>query len=131
MKQGHPSRRTFFEAALTTSALGLLQAQESVPNVLVILADDLGFGDLSSFGAKDLHTPHIDALVESGVKFSNFYANSPVCSPTRAAVLAGRYSDLIVVPGLVRTHPEDNWGYLSRETRLLPQMIKPAGHHSA
>ncbi len=131
MKQHRLSRRTLLQAAAAGPALGMLQPQDTAPNVVVILADDLGFGDLSSFGAKDLHTPHIDALVESGVKFSNFYANSPVCSPTRAALLSGRYSDLIGVPGLVRTHPEDNWGYLSREARLVPQMIKDAGYHSA
>lgn len=131
MKNNRPLRRTFLEAAIAAPALSMVPAQDPPPNVVVILADDLGFGDLSSFGAKDLNTPHIDALVKSGVRFSNFYANSPVCSPTRAALLSGRYSDLIGVPGLVRTHPEDNWGYLSQEARLAPQVIKDAGYHSA
>lgn len=131
MRYRRPSRRSLLQASLAVPSLRLLPAQDSTPNVLVILADDLGFGDLSSYGAKDLHTPHIDSLVESGIKFTNFYANSPVCSPTRAALLSGRYSDLIGVPGLVRTHPEDNWGYLSRQARLLPQMIKETGYHSA
>jgi arylsulfatase A-like enzyme len=131
MKHNQLSRRSILQAALAAPALGAFQAQGAAPNILVILADDLGFGDLSSFGARDLHTPHIDALVESGLKFSNFYANSPVCSPTRAALLSGRYSDLVGVPGLVRTHREDNWGYLLAEARLLPQMIGNAGYHSA
>ena len=51
------------------------------PNVVVILVDDLGYGDLSSYGATDLKSPHIDMLVSRGMKFSNFYANCPVCSP--------------------------------------------------
>ena len=49
------------------------------PNMLVILADDLGYGDLTCYGAKDLRTPNIDALVAAGMKFENFYANCPVC----------------------------------------------------
>ena len=61
------------------------------PNVLLILVDDLGYGDLSSSGAEDLQTPHIDALVETGMRFNRFYANSTVGAPTRAALLTGRY----------------------------------------
>ena len=61
------------------------------PNIVLILADDLGYGDLSSYGAEDLDSPHIDALVEAGMRFDQFYANSPVCSPTRASLLSGRY----------------------------------------
>ena len=51
------------------------------PNILVILVDDLGYGDLSSYGATDLKTPHIDGLIKSGMRFDHFYANCPVCSP--------------------------------------------------
>jgi len=64
---------------------------QSRPNVLVILVDDLGYGDLSGYGATDLKSPHIDALLNRGMKFRNFYANCPVCSPTRAALLTGHY----------------------------------------
>ncbi|SIN72089.1 Arylsulfatase A [Singulisphaera sp. GP187] len=101
------------------------------PNVLLILADDLGYGDLSSFGAADLKTPNIDALVAAGVRFDRFYANSPVCSPTRAALLTGRYPDLVGVPGVIRTHPEDSWGALSPQAVLLPQVLKGAGYRTA
>ncbi len=85
--------------------------------MLVILVDDLGYGDLSSYGAKDLQTPNIDAIVSSGMRFDNFYANCPVCSPTRAALLTGRYQDMVGVPGVIRTHPENNWGYLKQTQR--------------
>ena len=81
-------------------------------NVVLILADDLGYGDLSSYGATDLKTPNIDGMVASGMRFDRFYANSPVCSPTRAALLSGRYPDLVGVPGVIRTHSDDNWGFL-------------------
>ncbi|MBB74014.1 MAG: N-acetylgalactosamine 6-sulfate sulfatase [Planctomycetaceae bacterium] len=101
------------------------------PHVLVILVDDLGYGDLSSYGAQDLRTPHIDQLVKSGMRFSHFYANCPVCSPTRAALLSGRYPELVGVPGVVRTYPHNNWGHLSKDATLLPSMLKPAGYHTA
>ena len=107
-----------------------VQAQAK-PNVLVILADDLGYGDLSSYGATDLKSPNIDKLVAGGMRFDNFYANCPVCSPTRAALMSGRYPDLVGVPGVIRTHIKDNWGYLFPQAVLLPQMLKRAGYHTA
>ena len=81
----------FSVIALLLSSLSVGAAPK--PNVILILADDLGYGDLSSYGATDLKTPHIDQLVEGGMRFSNFYANCPVCSPTRAALLSGKYQD--------------------------------------
>ncbi len=101
------------------------------PNILVILADDLGYGDLSSYGARDVKSPCVDGLVASGMRFDRFYANCPVCSPTRAALLTGRYPDLVGVPGVIRTHLADNWGYLFPPAVLLPRMLKRAGYHTA
>ncbi len=101
------------------------------PNIVVIIVDDLGYGDLSSYGAKDLRTPHIDSLMAAGMRFDSFYANCPVCSPTRAALLSGRYQELVGVPGVVRTHAPNNWGYLAQDAVMLPQVLKPLGYHSA
>ena len=106
-------------------------AAAAQPNVVLILADDLGYGDLSSYGAEDLATPHIDALADRGMRFDRFYANSPVCSPTRAALLTGRYPDLVGVPGVIRTHATNSWGYLAPEAVLLPLVLKRAGYHTA
>ena len=103
----------------------------SPPNVLIILADDLGYGDLGCCGASDLQTPHIDRLAREGLRFTNFYANCPVCSPTRAALLSGRYPDMVGVPGVIRTHRENSWGWLAPGAVLLPTYLKPAGYHSA
>ena len=94
------------------------------PNIVLILADDLGYGDLSSYGAPDLQSPHVDTLMNAGLRFDNFYANCPVCSPTRAALLSGRYQDLVGVPGVIRTHAANNWGWLSPQAVLLPQLLK-------
>ena len=101
------------------------------PNIVLILVDDLGYGDLSSYGAPDLRTPAIDSLAESGMRFTQFYANSTVCSPTRAALLSGRYPPMAGVPGVIRTHAENSWGKLAEDVRLLPEMLRRKGYHTA
>ncbi|MFH1919538.1 MAG: sulfatase-like hydrolase/transferase [Planctomycetota bacterium] len=101
------------------------------PNVVLILVDDLGYGDLSSYGATDLDTPHVDRLMERGMRMSNFYANCPVCSPTRASLLTGCYPDAIGVPGVIRTHSKNSWGYLSPKAVLLPAVLKERGYQTA
>ena len=106
-------------------------ADRSPPNIIVILADDLGLGDYSAFGTKDIRTPSIDRLCREGMTFHNFYASSCVCSPTRAALLTGCYPDRVGVPGVIRHTPENSWGYLSPKATLLPQVLKAAGYHSA
>lgn len=110
--------------------LALSQTAPTRPNIVFILADDLGFGDLSSFGAADLKTPHIDSLIHRGVKFTNFYANSPVCSPSRAALLSGRWPERMGVPGVIRDEIGDSWGYLA-PGQLLPNYLNKAGYHTA
>ena len=112
------TRRQF----LATAPIALrAQTNTRPPNIVVILADDLGYGDLSCYGAPDIRTPNIDALAREGMRCTGFYANSPVCSPTRAALLTGCNPDLAGVPGVIRTHAENSWGYLSRSAVLLPQ----------
>jgi arylsulfatase A-like enzyme len=102
------------------------------PNIVVILTDDQGRGDYSAFGTKDLRTPHMDRLFREGITFQNFFANSCVCSPSRAALLTGCYPDRVGVPGVIREEtPDDSWGYFSPSARLLPQLLKPAGYHTA
>lgn len=107
-----------------------VQAQDDRPNVVLILADDLGYGDLSSYGADDMQTPNIDALVDTGMRFDRFYANSSVCSPTRAALLTGRYQERVGVPGVVRTHAHNSWGYLSPEAVMIGDVVKQQGYHT-
>ena len=101
------------------------------PNILIILTDDQGYHDVSYYQTSDLHTPNMDALATDGMRFDNFLTNSPVCAPTRASLLSGRYPDRVGVPGLIRFHPENNWGYLDPQTILLPQKLKEAGYHTA
>lgn len=101
------------------------------PNIVMILVDDLGYGDLSSYGAKDLKSPAIDALVDAGVRMDNFYANCPVCSPTRAALLTGRFQDLVGVPGVIRTHDRSSWGFLDTKAPLITNVLKKSGYKTA
>ncbi len=101
------------------------------PNILVILTDDQGYGDVTAFGAPDLQTPHLDGLVKAGMKLTNFHANSSVCSPTRASLLSGRYPEAVGVPGVIRTNRANNWGHLSSAAVLMPDRLRKAGYTTA
>jgi len=83
-------------------------------NFIVIMADDLGYGDLRSFGNDTIHTPNIDAIGERGVTFTDFHANGAVCSPTRAALLTGQYQQRAGIEGVVFANGE------TRETGMDP-----------
>jgi len=124
-------------ALLLLASLAALDAAEAPgaaakPNIVVILTDDQGRGDYSAFGTRDIRTPHIDRLFREGLTFRNFFANSCVCSPSRASLLTGCYPDRVGVPGVIREEtPDDSWGYFSPAAKLLPQLLKPAGYHTA
>jgi arylsulfatase A-like enzyme len=66
-------------------------AQDRPPNIVVIGADDMGYGDIGTYGGKDIPTPNLDALAAGGIRFTNAYVTGPFCSPTRAGLLTGRY----------------------------------------
>ena len=89
------NRREFMHAALAAAALP--QALPSRPNILFILADDLGYGDLSSYGRPDYKTPVIDGLANEGIRFTDSYANGDVCTPTRVAFHTGRYQHRLTI----------------------------------
>lgn len=119
----------FLLLILTFSVIG--QSRNSKPNISIILTDDQGYHDVSYYGTADLRTPNIDELCKSGMRFDNFYANSPVCSPTRASLMSGRYPEMVGVPGLVRSRPKDNFGYLKPDAVLLPKLLKSANYKTA
>lgn len=106
-------------------------AAEAKPNFLIIFADDLGYGDVSTYHASDCHTPNIDKLAADGMLFPNMRANCTVCSPSRAALLTGRYPDRVGVPGVIRTNPDDSWGYLAPGIPTIGNELKKAGYHTA
>ncbi len=96
------------------------------PNVLLILADDLGYGDLGSYGGT-IATPHIDRLARQGLRFTSFYANGPICTPTRVALLTGRYPQRY---GLYdRLEVDSSWG-LPADAVTLPRLLRGAGYET-
>jgi N-acetylgalactosamine-6-sulfatase len=116
--------------ALALSAGGLPAAPARPappPNIIFILADDLGYADLSCFGSKSVQTPHLDALAAGGVKLTQFYAASAVCTPTRASILTGRYP----LRFDIRQHFSDDESHLPRGVNTLPKLLKQAGYATA
>jgi arylsulfatase A-like enzyme len=104
---------------------------DPAPNIICILVDDLGYGDLSCQGATDLHTPNIDEIANQGIRLTHFYANSTVCSPSRAALLTGRYPDMAGVPGVIRQDEKNSWGYLSEQAVFISEVLKASGYRTA
>ncbi|MCW5966174.1 MAG: sulfatase [Bryobacterales bacterium] len=90
------NRRSFLHSILGASALGATacattERDQSLPNIVLIYADDLGFGDLSCYGAQAHKTPRLDQLAAEGVRFTHFYVPTPYCAPSRCSLLTGRY----------------------------------------
>lgn len=105
------------------------QNEESgVPNIIFIYADDLGWGDLSCYGADSIHTPHLDRMASEGVRFTRFYSTSSVCTPSRAGLLTGRYP---VRSGLTNVlFPNSAQGIDSSEYTMA-EMLKDQGYATA
>jgi len=100
------------------------------PNFLLLFADDHGYGDVSAYHASDVRTPNIDRIGSEGLLFTAMRANCTVCSPSRAALLTGRYADRVGVPGVIRTKPEDSWGYFKPGVPTIADELKKAGYHT-
>lgn len=104
---------------------------EAPPNFLIIFTDDQGYGDVSTYHSSDCHTPNIDRLASEGMLFNNMRANCTVCSPSRAALLTGRFPDRVGVPGVIRTKPENSWGYLASGVPTIGDRLRKGGYHTA
>ena len=98
---------------------------------MLIFADDMGYGDVSTYHASDVRTPHIDSIAAEGMLFTAMRANCTVCSPSRAALLTGRYPDRVGVPGVIRTRSEDSWGYFAPDVVTIADELKKTGYHTA
>ena len=109
------------------------RAQTSAPpNVVLVITDDLGYGDLGSYGATDIRTPHLDRLAREGARLTQFYANASTCTPTRAGLMTGRWQqrvDMEYPLGMQR--PADYDRGLVPTGRTLPQLMKNAGYATA
>ena len=125
--------KTLIYLVPTLSLVGCTSQQvEEKPNVIVILADDLGFGDVSAYGSTTIHTPNIDSLAHGGVCFTNGYATSATSTPSRYALMTGMYpgknKDAKILPGDAkddaamwlcdRSYRKMAFGYGRRECQL-------------
>jgi len=110
-------------------ALANFSHAASKPNIIIIVADDLGYADLGIHGCKDIHTPHIDSIAKNGVRCTSGYVSGPYCSPTRAGLLTGRYQQRFgheFNPGPAGNN-SPAFG-LSLDETPLPQLLKNAGY---
>ena len=101
------------------------------PNVVLIITDDVGYGDIGSYGAPDIKTPNIDALAASGVRFTDFYANGSSCSPTRAGLISGRYQSRYGIDLPLGTTSPDLERGLPAEGHSLPLLLRNHGYATA
>ncbi|MBC7365247.1 MAG: sulfatase-like hydrolase/transferase [Undibacterium sp.] len=109
------------------AALVAVAAETKRPNIVVILADDLGYGDIASYGGKDVPTPQIDRLAREGVRFTDGYVTCSSCAPSRLSLMAGAYPQRF---GL--TWNDDRSAHkLPDAQRLLPELLRPAGYTTA
>ena len=131
----HLSRRDFLGVAAGTAAAALAAPgaanAQGRPNVLFILADDLGYGDLSCYGRPDYDTPVLDRLAEQGMKFMSAYAAAPVCTPTRCAFVTGRYPQRFQVGLEEPLTPATPDLALPPNQPTIATMLKGAGYDTA
>jgi arylsulfatase A-like enzyme len=126
MNENHPLTRREFLAATALSPFVFQTA--SPPNILFIMADDLGYADVSCYGRRDYTTPNIDRIAAEGMRFTQAYANSPVCTASRTALITGRYQYRLPV-GLEEplSNPARNVG-LPPEHPTVPSLLRKAGY---
>ena len=117
--------RAAFAILLLTAAAAKAGTQ---PNILLIYVDDLGYGDLGSYGHPVLQTPNIDKLASEGMRLTNYYAPSALCSPSRAGLLTGRHP---YRTGIESWIPEDSGVYLRDEEITLAEVLRTAGYATA
>ncbi|MDP6597396.1 MAG: sulfatase-like hydrolase/transferase [Candidatus Poribacteria bacterium] len=101
----------------------------SQPNFIIFLTDDQGYGDLSCMGATDFRTPNLDRMAAGGVRFTNWYSNSPVCSPSRAALLTGRYPGNAGVRSILAGHRTATG--LPTEVPTIANALQDLGYYTA
>ncbi|MCK4921229.1 MAG: sulfatase-like hydrolase/transferase [Bacteroidales bacterium] len=101
------------------------------PNFIIILTDDMGYGDLGCYGNTEINTPHIDRMAAAGIRFTDFHSNSAVCTPTRVALLTGRYQQRAGLQNVLRvTDSSDTPPGLAGEEVTFAEVLKTAGYQT-
>lgn len=125
-------KNTFTSVLLLLCLASLSQAQSArKPNVIFILSDDMGYADIGSYGVKDIRTPHLDRLAREGVRLTQCYSNGPVCTPTRAAFVTGRYQQRINQAMEWAVLPDQRNDTLPLSETTIARMLKDDGYATA
>jgi arylsulfatase A len=115
-------------SVLLLSTLGSFAQNSKKPNVIIIFNDDLGYQDLACYGSPNIKTPRVDQLAKEGMRFTDFYAASPVCSASRAALLTGCYPQRVGVSGVIQAGATQG---LSPKHTTLAELMKSVGYTTA
>jgi len=116
-------------ACCLLQSLSHAQVSAKRPNVIIIYSDDQGAADLNIYGSKELMTPHLDKLARNGVRFSHFYSASPICSPSRASLLTGRYPQRAGLPNMASSKEGD--AGMPGDQLTMAELFASAGYKTA
>ncbi len=124
-----PTRLLFYLTliACAVASLGAGARAAEKPNIIILLCDDLGYGDLSCFAHPEIRTPHLDQLATEGVKLTHCYASAPVCSPSRAGLLTGRIPNRLGIRDWI---PANSGIYLRRGEVTIARLLRDAGYRT-
>jgi arylsulfatase A-like enzyme len=127
--------RSFAIVATIMAATGTTAAEPVRPNVIIVLADDLGWGDLSCYGGTIAKTPHLDRMAKEGVRFTQAYVASPICSPSRCGIIAGQFPARWRITSYLQTRAGNQAcemaDFLDPQAPSLPRALKDAGYATA
>ena len=137
----NPSPAAALILAVLSGIAAAAETKTAAPNLVLILADDLGYGSLGCYGSKQVATPQLDRLAASGIRFTDFHSSGPMCSPTRAALMTGRYPQRCAwVPDEElspvfrqqrRENPAQRWAWgIALEERTLAETLRDAGYRT-
>jgi arylsulfatase A-like enzyme len=124
------NRRTFLASAAGVSASVFAQVQPARPNFVIIYTDDQGIGDAGCYGVQEARTPNLDRLASAGVRFTDWYSNSPVCSPSRASLLTGKYPRNTGIVNVLESRAAFDVPGLRRGEITLPGELKKIGYRT-
>jgi len=106
----------------------MIRRERPRPNFILILTDDQGYADLGCYGARGFSTPNLDRMAAEGVRFTDFYAAAPICSPARAALLTGCYPQRV---GITRVLGPNSESGIHPDEQLLPELLRASGYRTA
>src|SRR6188508_201150 len=121
----------FLVICIASLALLCGRSSAATPNIVIIYADDLGYGDLGCYGSPVIRTPNLDRMAAEGLRFTDFYSGAEVCTPSRAALLTGRYAVRSGMAGTNRVLFPKSKGGLPPSEVTLAETLKGAGYATA